>query len=72
MTTDLLTALRGNEEFVAALRDAAKHRPLIPDFNLAATETELYMIVERIKYHTAMRQGFDLLYQHLTGRKPGE
>lgn len=72
MNKDLLTELRARGEFAAVMTDLLEHRPAVPAFALAKTHEEQYMIVERIKYHTAMQQGFDLLYQHLTGRKPGE
>lgn len=67
--SDLLTHLRGQPEFVAVLKDMQKHRPVIPAFSLAKTADEQYMVIEAIKYNTALRQGFDILYQRLTGIK---
>jgi hypothetical protein len=67
---DLLAELRKNPEFSAVLEDALKHRPVIPAFVLYDTKDEQEMVVEKIKYHTALRNGFDSLYQYLTGRKP--
>lgn len=70
--SDFLEALKSDGNYIAALKEAAAIRPVVPEFSIARTADEQYMIVERIKNATAMRQGFDLLYQHLTGRKPGE
>lgn len=66
--TDLLKAMRENPEFKAVLEEALRIRPIVPAFNIMKTESEQYMVVENIKYYTAMKQGFDLLYQYLTGR----
>jgi len=68
--SDLLDGLRKNPEFNAVLKDALKHRPVIPAFVISDTQEQQYMVIERIKANTMMRQGFDLLYQYLTGRKP--
>lgn len=68
--SDLLNELRKNPEFQAVLDDALKHRPVIPAFVICGTKDEQDMVIEQIKYHTARRNGFDFLYQHLTGRKP--
>jgi ribosomal protein L39E len=69
MVDDLIKTFRSNPEFVQMMKAMQKNRPVIPAFSLAQTADEQYMIVERIKYATAMRQGFDILYQHLTGIK---
>lgn len=68
--TDLLNALRKNPEFAAVLKDALKHRPIVPQFTICKTKDEQDMIVETIKYYTALRNGWDALYQYLTGENP--
>ena len=68
--TDLLKAIRENPEFRAAMEEALKHRPVIPAFSICKTKDEQDMVVENIKYYTAMRQGWDGLYLYLTGRSP--
>ena len=68
--SDLLNDLRTKPEFLAALKDSLKHRPVIPAFVISDTQEQQYMVVEHIKQHTMMQQGFDLLYQYLAGRKP--
>jgi hypothetical protein len=67
MSDPILEAFRGNPEFVALMKSMVVHRPVIPAFSLAKTESEQYMVVEAIKFNTARRQGFDALYLHLTG-----
>lgn len=67
---ELLKAQRDSPEFKAVMEDAWKQRPVIPAFSICRTKDEQDMVVENIKYYTAMRQGFDLLYQYLTGKNP--
>lgn len=69
--SDLLKAVRQNEEFKAVMKDATKRRPIVPVFSICQTKDEQDMVVESIKYYTAMQKGFDLLYQHLTGESHG-
>ena len=66
--SDLLDAFRKDKEAMAALNEARKIRPIVPSFSLCKTKDEQEMMVEAIKYHAAMQQGFDLLYQYLTGQ----
>lgn len=68
--SDILNEIRKSQTFQAALEDALKHRPVIPAFVLADNKDDQEMVIEKIKFHTAMRQGFDVLYQYLAGRKP--
>lgn len=68
--SDLLNELRTKPEFIAVLKDSLKHRPVIPAFVISETQEQQYMVVERIKQHTMMRNGFDLLYVYLVGKKP--
>jgi hypothetical protein len=70
MTTDLLKQEREREEFKQIMKEAERLRPVIPAFSLCKTKDEQDMMIEAIKYHTSMRSGFDLLFQHLAGRSP--
>ena len=45
-----------------------KTRPIVPAFKIAKTKDEMELIVENIKYQSALRDGFDLLFARLTGR----
>jgi hypothetical protein len=63
----LLEAFRGNAEFVALMKSMVVHRPVIPAFSLAPTKDEQEQIIEALKFNTARRQGFDALFQRLTG-----
>lgn len=67
---DLLKSIRENKEFQAVMEEALKMRPVIPAFSICRTKDEQDMVVENIKFYTAMRQGFDALHQYLTGRNP--
>lgn len=67
---DLLKSFRENSEAMAVLEEAKRVRPVVPAFVLCKTKDEQEMAVEAIKYHTAMQQGFDLLFQYLTGQAP--
>ena len=68
--SDLLDELRKNPEFSAVLEDSLKHRPVIPAFVICDTKDQQETVIEKIKYFTARRDGFDSLYQFLSGRKP--
>ena len=67
---DLLKAVRENKEFQAVMEEALKFRPVIPAFSICRTKDEQDMVVENIKFYTAMKQGWEGLYQYLTGKKP--
>lgn len=67
---DLLKSYQGNAEFRQILEEALRIRPVIPAFSICKTKDEQDMVVENIKFYTAMRQGFDLLHQYLTGKSP--
>lgn len=68
--TDLLEAIRKDEKFRAVMKEALSKRPVVPDFSLARTKDEQEMIIENLKFATALKQGFDVLYVYLTGNKP--
>ena len=68
--SDLLKAIRENPEFRAVMEEALRQRPIVPAFSICKTKDEQDMVVENIKYFTAMKQGWDALFQHLTGRSP--
>lgn len=70
--SDLLDAVRKDENFRAVMIEAKSRRPVVPEFRICKTKDEQDMVVESIKYSTAMRQGWDLLYTQLTGNKPQE
>lgn len=68
--SDLLDAVRKDENFKAVMKEAAKIRPLVPEFSICKTKDEQEMVVEAIKFNTALRRGYDLLFTYLTGNKP--
>lgn len=68
--SDLLDSIRKDKNFQAVMEEAVKRRPIVPDFALAKTKDEQEMVIESIKQGAYLRQGFDLLFTYLTGRKP--
>ena len=69
--SDLLKAFRKNAENMAVLAEAKRIRPVVPAFALCDTKDQQEMVVEKIKFHTAMQQGFDLCLRYLTGDANG-
>ncbi len=70
MTDDLLRSLRESNDFQQIMRGIAEKRPVIPDYQPQATRDETENLMERIKYYSAHRAGFDLLFRLLTGKAP--
>lgn len=68
--SDLLKQLRESPEFMAVMEEMLKFRPVVPDYTPQATMDETDNVIERVKYHSAQRAGFDLLYRNLTGNLP--
>ena len=66
--SDLLKSLQKNEEFKAVMEEMLKHRPIVTAFSICRTKDEQEQNIEAIKYYTALRNGFDLLYHVLTGK----
>jgi hypothetical protein len=42
-------------------------RPVVPAFRPSQSQEENFSLLERIKYESGRKEGFDLLYLHLTG-----
>ena len=66
--SDLHRSLKENPEFKAVMVEMLRFRPIVPAFSICKTKDEQEMVVESIKYYTALRNGFDLLHQLLTGK----
>lgn len=67
---DLLKALRESREFSIIMDGMKKDRPVIPSYRPQKTMDETSNVIETIKYQSAKQEGFDLLFQMLTGLKP--
>lgn len=65
---DLLLKLRESAEFKQIMDELQKNRPVIPDYRPQATREETEYLVEKIKYQSGLRDGFDLLSKLLTGK----
>lgn len=66
----LLNELRGTENFKAIMSDMLGNRPIVPEYTPQDTIDQTANLIETIKYKTAQRAGFDLLFTILTGSKP--
>lgn len=67
---ELLTQLRESNDFQVIMEGLISQRPIIPDYSPQKTRDETDNLIERIKYSSAHRAGFDFLYRALTGRNP--
>lgn len=67
---ELLRALQENPDFQTVMDFALSYRPVIPEYKPGETIDETANVMERIKFYSAQRQGFDALFQMLSGRKP--
>jgi len=67
---ELLRALQESPDFQVVMDEALAYRPVIPEYKPGETIDETANIIERIKFYSAQRQGFDALFQMLSGRKP--
>lgn len=63
-----LAQLRHEPMFHAVVKEIKTFRPVVPGFAPGASE-ETYHLLERIKYESGRRAGFDLAMQYLTGEK---
>ena len=52
------------------MEDMVKMRPVVPDYMPQKTRDETANLIEQIKHQSSRQQGFDYLYQALTGNKP--
>ena len=67
---ELLKQLRESQEFMAVMDEMLKNRPVVPDYSPQSTMDETANVLERVKYYSAQRAGFDILYRNLTGNLP--
>lgn len=57
-----------NPMYKGALKELCQIlRPVVPAFKPGHTREEDFSLLERIKYESGRKEGFDLLYLHLTG-----
>ena len=68
MSIELLKLLRESNDFHVIMGEMWRSRPVIPVYTPQATQDLTSNLVERIKYQSAMRQGFDVLYTALAGQ----
>lgn len=67
--TLFLAQLKGDGKFKLVMKNVKEARPVIPSYRPQETRDMEAQLVEQMKYETARQQGFDLLYQILTGER---
>ena len=67
---ELVLQLREDVNFKAIMEEMLKKRPVIPEYQPQDTMDKTQNVIEQIKFSTAQRSGFDLLYTNLMGKKP--
>lgn len=67
LAKQVLSELRENPLFQKAIGELKKFRPVVPAYKPGQSLEENASLIERIKYESGRREGFDLLYLILTG-----
>lgn len=67
---ELLKQLRESPDFQSIMTEMLKSRPLVPSYTPQKTRDLTEHLVEQIKHQSSMQQGWDLLYQAMTGDRP--
>jgi hypothetical protein len=62
-----LQELRINPFFKEAMKEVLKRRPVVPAYQPCQSREEADSLMERIKYESGRKEGFDLIYLLLTG-----
>ena len=68
--SQLLAAMRETREFQAIAEELNHERPAIPVYRPGNTIEDEERSIRQLKYMSALREGWDLLFSQLTGRKP--
>ena len=68
--SELLKQLQESADFQVVMDEMIKIRPVIPEYQPQQTMDGTANMLERMKYYSASRAGFDLLYKVLAGRPP--
>lgn len=71
MSKEFLQILREHECFGPAIDLVRQHRPIVPRYSPAETREEEEQNISKIKFNTALQDGFDLALRLLTGEKNG-
>lgn len=67
LAKQFLSELRENPLFREAMKDVKKFRPVVPVYKPGQSREEADSLMERIKYESGRKEGFDLIYLLLTG-----
>lgn len=64
-----LQELRLNPLFKEAMKEVKKRRPIVPAYKPCQSREEADSLIEKIKYESGLKDGFDLIYLFLTGER---
>lgn len=65
-----LSELRENPLFQKSMQEVRQcFRPVVPAYKPGESQEETFSLMERIKYESGRKEGFDLMYLLLTGDK---
>lgn len=67
LAKQFLQELRLNPLFKEAMKEVQKFRPVVPAYKPCQSREEADSLMERIKYESGRKEGFDLIYLVLTG-----
>jgi hypothetical protein len=64
-----LAELRNNPKFKQVMKEFKELRPVVPQYEPQSSAEATAELIEKIKFSTGMKKGFDLIFQHLTGEQ---
>jgi len=69
VTKEFILQLRINPLFREWLKELQQTRPVVPKYVPGESTMETEALLERIKYESGRREGFDLMYLLLSGEQ---
>jgi len=69
VTKEFILQLRINPLFREWLKELQQARPVVPKYVPGESTMETEALLERIKYESGRREGFDLMYLLLSGEQ---
>ena len=73
LAKQFMAELRMNPLFRETMKELLKFRPVVPAYKTPShSKEEEFSLLERIKFESARKEGFDKIYLLLTGEKADE
>jgi hypothetical protein len=72
LAKQFLQELRFNPLFKEAMAEVKKFRPVVPEYKPCQSREEADSLMEKIKYESGRKDGFELIYLLLTGDRTNE